>query len=88
MSRHPNDIRWTEPHSGHKGAFKRGWRAAQNEDVEYLDALEQLTWQNLGYRLGKLLGWADGTMIDEAFYWCERQYEQKLAKERQGEAAE
>ena len=77
------DVRAAEPTSGHRGAFKRGWHDAQDKSVEYTKALERLTWQNLGYRLGRLLGWASDETIDEAFWWCARQYKQKLARERQ-----
>ena len=28
------DIRWTEPSTGHRGAFRRGWHDAQDGDPQ------------------------------------------------------
>jgi hypothetical protein len=60
------------------GNFKAGWRAAVNGD-EYVQVLDNLTWQNLGWRLGKLLGDVDefenaDERYREMFEWCVEQW--------------
>jgi hypothetical protein len=57
---------------------KSGWRAAVNCD-EYVQVFENLTWQNLGWRLGKLFGDVDGfddadERYREMFEWCVGQW--------------
>lgn len=66
------DVRHTEPNETQerKLAFRRGWTHAVSESREPYghEALEELTWQNLGYRLGRILG--DASVEDR-----ERTYE-------------
>lgn len=54
------DVRHTEPNENQerKLAFRRGWTHAVSETRGPYsdDALERLTWQNLGYRIGRILG--------------------------------
>jgi len=76
------DTRHTEPNkSGHRRArFRQGWLNAV-EGKGYGDtALKELTWDNLGYRLGKLFGPASEEMIDTQYDWCVHQ--QRSAQNR------
>lgn len=51
------DIREINPKANYRmGRFKVGWNNALNGAELGDDVLEQLTWQNLGWRLGKLFG--------------------------------
>lgn len=68
------DVRHTDPNkSGHRRArFRQGWLNAVEGDV-YGDAtLSELSWDNLGYRLGKF-GPASEEMIEAQYDWCVRQ---------------
>ena len=51
-----SDIReWPDNHR--RGTFLAGWRDATERDKNYRpEVLEELTWQNLGWRLGKKYG--------------------------------
>lgn len=58
-----------------QGAFKRGWGAAvkgNDESSRYGDdpELTNLTWDNLGYRLGRLFGSTSDELKQELFEWC------------------
>lgn len=73
------DIRDTDPNkSGHRRArFRQGWRSAV-EGRSYGDkALRELTWDNLGHRLGRLFGDASDEMIDTQYDWCVHQQKSK-----------
>ncbi|SEH52586.1 hypothetical protein SAMN05192561_104156 [Halopenitus malekzadehii] len=70
-----DDKRQENPGSDRQGAFKRGWGAAvkgeedssrYNTDAE----LTNLTWDNLGYRLGRLFGPTSDDLKQELFEWC------------------
>jgi hypothetical protein len=66
-----DDDRSAEPDEGQQRAFHTGWDDAARK--EYRAAtLETLTWQNLGYRLGKLLGEAPPELRDELYAACAR----------------
>lgn len=56
-----------------RGAFKRGWRAAVNGKNYTRATLNELKWQNLGWRLGKLLGCAGERTIVDMYEMCVRQ---------------
>ena len=77
------DQRQENPGSDRQGAFKRGWGAAvkgENESTRYNDdpELNNLTWDNLGYRLGRLFGDTSDELQQELFEWCiDQQNEQK-----------
>ncbi|MBX0298041.1 hypothetical protein [Haloarcula nitratireducens] len=72
------DIRQADPGSDRQGAFKRGWTAAvknlsnEDESSKYSEGPppEDLTWDNLGYRLGSLFGNTDEDLRQELFEWC------------------
>lgn len=75
--------RQENPGSDRQGAFKRGWGAAvkgENESSRYNDdpELNNLTWDNLGYRLGRLFGDTSDELQQGLFEWCvDQQNEQK-----------
>jgi len=52
------DVRHDDPNeSGHRHAqFRLGWRRAVDDECYSEETLRQLTWNNLGYRLGALFG--------------------------------
>lgn len=52
--------------------FKNGWWMGANPDGEDFgeNAHRELSWQNLGYRLGKLFGDTSDEMIKEMYVWC------------------
>ena len=69
------DARRTNPcDSGHRGArFKVGWAKAVR-GVNYGEkALGRLTWDNLGWRLGKLLGPASRETVECMYQLCVKQ---------------
>ena len=69
------DVRHTNPDAtGHRrGRFKAVWRKAVDGADYGESTLERLTWQNLGWRLGKLFGKADDSLKNELYDWCVRQ---------------
>ena len=54
----------------HRGRFKAVWRKAVDGDDYGASTLEQLTWQNLGWRLSKLFGETDEALVDDMYEWC------------------
>ena len=53
-----------------RGTFKRGWGDAV-KGIEYsCDTLETLTWQNLGWRFGTLLGAESRHTMDDVYDRC------------------
>ena len=69
------DIRNADPdQSGHRRArFLDGWSNAVGGASYSGETLHELTWENLGYRLGKLFGPTDRDAIVELYEWCVRQ---------------
>jgi hypothetical protein len=67
------DVRHRDPQNRRKARFKIGWSKAVQGHTYSQETLEALTWQNLGYRLGKLFGETSDEMIEEIFHWCVRQ---------------
>jgi hypothetical protein len=69
------DARDTTPdRDGRRRAqFHMGWRRAVAGEAMQVSALERLTWQNLGYRLGALFGATAPELIDAHYDWCVRQ---------------
>jgi len=70
-----DDKRQENPGSDRQGAFKRGWGAAvkgEKESSRYNadPDLTNLTWDNLGYRLGRLFGPTSDEFKQEIFEWC------------------
>jgi predicted HNH restriction endonuclease len=52
-----------------KGTFSKGWTDATSNEKGYQpDALKKITWQNLGYRLGKELGNLDQESTDLIYH--------------------
>ena len=72
------DVRQANPGSDRQAAFKRGWTAAvkdlsdTEESSKYSEGPPpgELTWDNLGYRLGSLFGETDDELRQELFEWC------------------
>lgn len=57
---------------GRRRNFKQGWtRAVQGQ--EYEGVLEELTWNNLGWRLGRLFGPTPDPLREEILDWCAQQ---------------
>lgn len=69
------DVRYIDPGVTRKGQFTAGWNAAVRGRVYSEKALRQLTWNDLGYRLGRLFGEASPELRDELFDWCRRQHQ-------------
>ena len=57
---------------GRRRNFKQGWTRAV-EGQEYQDVLEELTWNNLGWRLGKMFGETPDDLREEILNWCVEQ---------------
>jgi 5-methylcytosine-specific restriction protein A len=56
------------PDERRRGQFKAGWEDATVRGELYAETtLQWLTWRNLGYRFGRLLGHRSQTEIDEAY---------------------
>jgi len=70
-----NDIRSAQPdRSEHRKArFREGWRKAVAGERYSEATLEELTWDNLGHRLGVLFGETSVARIDELYDWCVEQ---------------
>ena len=79
------DVRQANPGGDRQGAFKRGWTAAvkdlsdHGESSKYSEGPppENLTWDNLGYRLGSLFGETDDELRQELFEWCKRKQKEE-----------
>lgn len=68
-----DDVRVEAPEENHRlGRFKVGWNDAV-DDEEYDAVLDELTWQNLGWRLGKLFGETSEELQEEMYDWCVQQ---------------
>ncbi len=69
------DIR-TLPDSYRRGQFFTGWQNATLKQKTYMaNTLNQLTWNNLGYRLGTQFGLLSNKEIDAIFDICAEIYE-------------
>jgi len=75
MSTDSVDVRNEDPNdTGHREAqFRLGWSEALTDRTYTLETLAQLTWRNLGYRLGKLYGKTSDEMIGVQYDWSVRQ---------------
>lgn len=82
------DIRQEDPGSDRQGAFKRGWTAAV-KDLSDTDKSSkygegpppgELTWDNLGYRIGSLFGETDDELRQELFEWCVKKQNRELQR--------
>lgn len=72
---HPTDIRSEDPNQSplRLRNFREGWTHAVAGRVYTQDTLSNLTWQNLGWRLGSVVGAASDPLIEEIYDWCVRQ---------------
>lgn len=71
----PEDVRTTDPDQSarRRRAFRDGWDHAVNGRQYVEDTLSRLTWQNLGWRLGSVVGATSEVLVDEMYEWCVRQ---------------
>lgn len=69
-----DDVRMVDPDANYRrGRFKAGWNKAV-EGVELNeDVLNQLTWENLGWRCGRLFGSTSEELQEELYQWCVKQ---------------
>lgn len=72
------DERKLNPGSARQRAFNTGWTEALKKDPDkskYKEnpELTNLTWENLGYRLGSLFGETSRELRQELFEWCKEQ---------------
>lgn len=90
----PTDIRSDDPNQSQlrRRNFGAGWAHAV-EGREYTkDTLAQLTWQNLGWRLGSILEVTSANptsadLIDEMYDWCVRQQAETGSPERMADSS-
>jgi hypothetical protein len=77
--RFDRDIRSTDPNeTGHRKArFCEGWRKGAVGERYGEESLKELTWDNLGYRLGTLFSDTSPGLVDELYDWCVRQQREK-----------
>jgi len=71
-----NDIRDRNPNRNarRKTEFKKGWQKAAKGQPMASGTLEKaLTWHNLGYRLGELLGPTPPELIERMYDLCVEQ---------------
>ncbi|MFC6906108.1 hypothetical protein [Halalkalicoccus tibetensis] len=61
------------------GNFKQGWTRAI-EGQQYESVLDELKWNNLGWRLGKLFGPTSDELREEMFKWCVEQQKDEPTK--------
>jgi len=73
--RFDRDIRSKEPdQTAHRKArFREGWRRGVAGERYGEPSLKELTWDNLGYRLGALFSDTSPELVDELYDWCVRQ---------------
>jgi hypothetical protein len=55
-----------------RARFFAGWHHGASGEVYTTETLRQMTWTNLGYRLGAIFGAAQNEEIDEVYQWCFR----------------
>ena len=70
-----NDVRSTDPDASHhrKVRFRAGWSSAVTGHDYKAETLRSLTWDNMGWRLGKLFGETPDSQIDNLYDWCVEQ---------------
>jgi exonuclease III len=68
------DVRMTAPEQNYrKGQFKSGWNKAVAGAEMDVEVLKNLTWQNLGWRLGMLFGDTSEELKEDLYEWCVNQ---------------
>lgn len=62
-----------DPDGPRRANFKQGWtRAVMGKEYDET-TLNELKWNNLGWRLGKIFGETPDEFRDEMFDWCAKQ---------------
>ena len=69
-----------DPEDQRLDVFKEGWRKATGGEEYGEHAHEELSWHNLGWRLGKLFGETATELQTEMYRWCVTQ--QREAQDR------
>ena len=71
-----HDIRKTDPNKNQhrKARFREGWHKVTIGKKYTDDTLEDLTWENLGFRLGSIIGSTKDDLINELYDWCVEQH--------------
>lgn len=64
---------YPDPDDDRLGSFKAGWTKAENGERFSSGTLEQLSWHNLGWRLGTLFGPSSAELKRELYTWCVEQ---------------
>ena len=72
------DIRHKDPGALRRREFMKGWKAAVKGSEYTEETLKVLTWNNLGYRLGRLFGETSPEQMEQMYEWCKNQYRSKL----------
>jgi len=68
------DVRMVDPDANYRrGRFKVGWNKAIDGAEMDDEVLNQLTWENLGWRLGKLFGETSEELQEDLYEWCVEQ---------------
>ena len=69
-----DDVRMVDPDANYRrGRFKAGWNKAVDGAEMEDDVLDQLTWENLGWRLGRLFGSTSEELQEAIYEWCVKQ---------------
>ena len=72
-----------KPTPGRKSEFKTGWENSQRNPSDresYTEeTLKKLTWNNLGYRLGRILGPASDEFKERMYDLCASEWEARRA---------
>ena len=77
--RFDRDIRSKDPDATahRKARFREGWRKGAAGERYGEPSLTELTWDNLGYRLGALFSETSPELVDELYDWCVRQQRER-----------
>lgn len=69
------DVRHNDPDEtgARRARFLEGWRKAVVGHEYTQETLARLTWDNLGFRLGKLFGPTSPLLMDQMYEWCVHQ---------------
>lgn len=69
-----DDVRTVDPDANYRrGRFKVGWSNAVDGTAMDEEVLTQLTWENLGWRLGNLFGETSEDLKEALYEWCVEQ---------------
>lgn len=69
-----DDVRKIDPDANYRrGRFKVGWNNAVDGVEMEDDVLNHLTWENLGWRLGKVFGDTSDERKEDLYEWCVEQ---------------